>query len=371
MAKELHLQFYDQIGSDFWSGEGTTAKTISAQLAANADASEIILHINSPGGSVYEGYTIYNLLKASGKKITAKIEGYCASIATLIALSAEEIEMLPLAQWLIHNPFTSIDYADADDLIQAAEELKRIESVLVGIYVARTGKAESEIRALMQDDRFINADEAVEMGFATRVLEPLKAVAFYKSKKTNKPEIEMNEDVQNSFADKILNGIKELLKPKNEGEPTPPAAPVASSETLENDSLIYFEGELSEGTMVFTDAEMTLSAADGEYTLKDGRVLTVEAGAVKAIAAAAPENSAELEAAQNRVKELETELEALKATAAAQVNTINNLKKIVPGGTGGKAGVPPQNHAADGQPAAELVPFNNAAEKLKAKYKRN
>lgn len=374
MAKELHLQFYDQIGADFWGGEGTTAKGVAAHLAANPDAPEIILHINSPGGSVYEGYTIYNLLKTSGKKVTAKIEGYCASIATLIALSAEEIEMMPLAQWLIHNPFTAVE-GTAEDLQGAIEELKRIESVLVGVYVSRTGKPEEEIRDLMKEDKFISAEQAVEMGFATRVLEPLKAVAFYNPPKKENPtktEPEMSTEKKPSAWAKLKAAFAEVTAAFDESEP-----PVAASQALENGDSFYFDGELQEGTLVFTDEAMTIQPEDGEYTLEDGRVLTVSAGAVQSIAAPAPENNAELEAAQARIAELESQLSEAQNTAAAKDTTISNLKnklKEVPGAKA-KAATPPQAHSNDTEPGTggkteQSQAFNNAAEKLKAKYNR-
>lgn len=364
MAKELHITIYDQIGSGgFFFEDGITAKGIQEKLAANAEASEIVLHINSPGGSVYEGYTIYNLLKGSGKKITAKVEGICASIATLIALSAEEIEMLPLAQWLIHNPFTMIE-GDADDLEQAAAELKRIEETLVGIYVTKTGKSDQEIKDLMNEDRFLNADEALELGFANRIAEPLKAVAFYQSPKTNQSNNVMTEEVQNSLADKILNGLKGFLKPKAEAEAEP--APVAATETLEGGEVIYFEGSLEEGTLVYTDEAMTVLVADGEHVLADGRTITVAEGAVTAISEPAPANNADLDAANARIQELEGQLATIQNSAAEQVKTIKNLQAQVRTKTVAK---PAQNFAGDsGKAAPELVPFNSAADKIKAKY---
>jgi ATP-dependent Clp endopeptidase proteolytic subunit ClpP len=319
VAKPLHITIYDQIGDSLYSPDGITAKSIQEQLSLNPEASEIILHINSPGGSVYEGYTIYNILKSSGKKVTAKVEGICASIATLIALSAEEIEMLPLSQWLIHNPFTYIE-GDAEDLTAAAAELLRIEETLVGVYIAKTGKTAAEIKTLMKEDRMISADEAVEMGFVNRVAEQLKAVAYFQPIKTNNPTNVMTNEEQNSFADKIINGIAGLFKAKNE------ATPVAVSEPLEDGTSIYFEGELTEGTALYSDEEMTVSLADGDYTLADGRMVTCTDGMAAAIVTPEPENNAELEAAQARISELENQLLTIQNSATAKEATIKNLQ---------------------------------------------
>lgn len=359
MSKALHITIYDQIGSGgFFFEDGITAKGIQEKLAANTEATEIVLHINSPGGSVYEGYTIYNLLKGSGKKITAKVEGICASIATLIALSAEEIEMLPLAQWLIHNPFTMIE-GDADDLEQAAAELKRIEETLVGIYVSKTGKTDQEIKDLMNEDRFLNADEALELGFANRIAEPLKAVAFYQSPKTNQL---INSPMDKTEKPSPWAKIKaKILAAFDEDE-----TPVAATETLEGGEVIYFEGSLSEGTLVYTDEAMTVLVADGEHILADGRTITVAEGEVTAISEPAPANNADLGAANARIAELEGQLATIQNNAAEQLKTITSLKAQVRNKSVAK---PTQNFAGDsGKAAPELVPFNSAAEKIKAKY---
>lgn len=365
MSKPLHITIYDQIGSGgFFFEDGITAKGIQEKLAANTEATEIVLHINSPGGSVYEGYTIYNILKGSGKKITAKVEGICASIATLIALSAEEIEMLPLAQWLIHNPFTMIE-GDAEDLQQAAAELLRIEETLVGIYVAKTGKTDQEIKDLMKEDRFLNADEALELGFASRIAEPLKAVAYYQSPKTNPINNVMNEEQQNSLADKIINGLKGLFQPKAEA---PEETPQAASETLEDGTPIYFEGTLEKDSKVYSDEAMTSALANGDYVLADGRTVVVADGIVAEIKEPEAANAVNEELVQANA-----EIERLKGELATVTNAkdtvIGNLRRDL---ATARNKTPKQNFAGDnsGNAAPELVPFNNAAEKIKAKYNR-
>ena len=89
-----HIYLYQEIG-----GGGVTANQIRKELARLNSADSICVHISSPGGEVYEGYTIYNLLKNSGKEINVKIEGLCASIATLIAMAGDTISMTPLSEF--------------------------------------------------------------------------------------------------------------------------------------------------------------------------------------------------------------------------------------------------------------------------------
>lgn len=360
MAKPLHITIYYEIGTV------VTAKAIQEQLHANPEASEIVLHINSPGGSVYEGYTIYNLLKHSGKKITAKVEGICASIATLIALSAEEIVLLPLAQWLVHNP--SVGVEGTKEVLEAAkQELIRIENTIVELYVAKTGKSSEEIIALMDKDVWINAEEALEMGFVTRIAEPLKAVAYYSLPKTNPNNNVMNEEQENSLADKIINGLKGLFQPKAEGEP----APKAASELLEDGTSIYFEGTLAIDTPVFSDEAMTNALAAGDYILTDGRTVVVADGIVADIKEAEASNDATeaLAAKDAEIERLTNELAAATAQASAKDTTIKNLRAEV---ATAKKVTPKQQFAGDnsGNAAPELVPFNSAAEKIKAKFNR-
>jgi len=150
----------------------------------------------------------------------------------------------------------------------------------------------------------------------------------------------MNEEQQNNFAEKIINGIAGFFKAKNEaGEEAPKAAEV----TLENGEIIYHEGELAEGIPVFTDAEMTNALADGDYVLSDNRVMTVAAGIVEVINEAEPANKMDesLVIANAEIERLKGELEAIKN---AKDTTIKNLREKL--ATVSKK-TPAQNHAGD------------------------
>lgn len=367
VAKELHISIYDEIGTVI------TADSIKSQLQAQQDASEIFLHIHSPGGNVYEGYTIYNLLKDSGKKITSKIEGVCASIATLIALSAEHIEMMPLSQWLIHPPFAGIE-GTADDFEQAAGQLRSIENTLAALYVEKTGKSLEEITSLMKEDRFLTAQEALELGFANRIAEPIKAVAFYKSPETlNKNK--MPETQKTSKWKQLANFIASLGGEEEESGPAASsedgaAAPVASSAALENGDNIYFAGELSEGSVVYSDAEMSNPLPDGEHILSDGRILVVAAGIVEAINEPEPSNAAaeELEAVKAENESLKAELAKAKTDIEAKAKTVRDLQGHIRAKAQTK---PAQNFAGDNvDPGTGGHPLDGAAKAIVFKQKR-
>lgn len=365
MAKELHLHIYGIIGKDLMGGS-VSSKEVADKLASAKDAGEIILHINSPGGSVYEGYTIYNLLKGSGKKISAKVEGVCASIATLIALAADEIELFPLSQWLIHNPMGAVE-GDRQELLKAAAELHRIANTLIDLYVAKTGKTPEEITALMNEDRFLSAEEAYDMGFVSAIIQPLKAVAFYdKPNPINMSKLTEQEELG------LFDKFKNWLNPKAEGTPDPEPGPVAASESLEDGSEIFFDGSLSEGTAVFTDVELTQPVSDGDHKLASGKTITVAEGKVTAITEAEDPAATALAEKDAEIQNLKDQLTAVQAQATEVTNLkaqVTNLtadlakaKKVVPGG-GNNTPNPPQNFKGDKPAGAH--PLDKAAKQIK------
>jgi ATP-dependent Clp endopeptidase proteolytic subunit ClpP len=355
---ELHIYIYDQIGSDFFS-EGTTAKGISEKLEANKEASEIILHINSPGGSVFEGYTIYNLLKASGKKVKSRVEGMCASIATLIALSADSVEMLPLAQWLVHNPFTFME-GDSEDLKKAADQLEQIQNQLLDVYITKTKKSKDDIQNLMNEDKFLTAQEAVDWGFADDVVEPMKAVAYWKKAKR---EDKMDNKVLEAI-NKLSDRVGKLFK--NE-------VPVNVAAKLKDGTEINVEPGLSEGaTASLNGAPM----AEGEHTLEDGTVISVGAdGKINSLKA--PVDSTEAENLKKENEELKAKVEEAEAKAAEQAKAleeqnkniqeitteIQNLKKLTVGG--GKAPDKPIQNFKEKQTEEKKTAWDEMADKLK------
>ncbi|MBP0578988.1 Clp protease ClpP [Labrys sp. LIt4] len=159
------LCIFDPIGVDPETGQGMTAKQFDASLKALGDPSAFLLRINSPGGDVFEAMAIYSMLKASRARITARIEGIAASAASLIAMAADTIEISPNAFMLIHQPWTQAS-GSADDLATAAGDLQRMSDSYAKIYAARSGQSAAAVKALMDEDRLMSADEAVKLGYA-------------------------------------------------------------------------------------------------------------------------------------------------------------------------------------------------------------
>lgn len=173
--RKAEVFVYEEIG-EFW---GLGAKEFAAELKSlGDDVDQIDVRINSMGGSVFEGFTIHSLLKNHKAKVVTKIDGIAASIASVIAMAGDEIEISENGFLMVHEPWT-IMIGTAKEFREEAEVLDRLRGQSVKIYATRTGKSEKEVLALIEGkETWLNADEAVEMGFADFKMEPSKAAAL-------------------------------------------------------------------------------------------------------------------------------------------------------------------------------------------------
>lgn len=177
---------YGPVGED-WYGNGVTAKQFRDDLKAAGDIDEIVVRINSPGGEVFDGIAIYNELRAHKARKIAQVDGYAASIATVIAMAADEIVLGTGTAMMIHGPAT-VAWGPADTMRETADMLDKVAVGMVDAY-ARFNKtlAREDIEALMSDgDHWYTAAEAIKAGFATRMSEEVapsdstEATAAYK-----------------------------------------------------------------------------------------------------------------------------------------------------------------------------------------------
>lgn len=164
----LEILIYDQIGGS-WFSDGITASWLAAQIKEAGDFDSFSVRINSPGGNVFEGVTISNLLRAQGKPINVTVDGVAASIASIIALAGDTIAMGQGAMFMIHNASTMASGC-AGDLRGMAETLDKISATMAETYAAKTGKTVEAIQALMDAETWFTADESVKEGFATSVI---------------------------------------------------------------------------------------------------------------------------------------------------------------------------------------------------------
>lgn len=166
---------YDVIGEDFF-GEGVSAKNLCRELS-QITAERINLHVNSPGGNVFDGQAIYNALRRHPASVTTYVEGFAGSIATVVALAGDKVVMAANSLWMIHDPF-GCACGSAAELRAYADVLDKAEVTIAGVYVEHTGRERAEIDDAMANETWFSADEAKDFGFVDTVGEPLKVAAM-------------------------------------------------------------------------------------------------------------------------------------------------------------------------------------------------
>lgn len=218
------IRIYDEIG-----GWGVTARQFSDALTALGPVSEINLHIHSPGGDVFDGIAIYNLLKNHPARKTVYIDGLAASMASVIAMVGDTILMPENAMMMVHKPRMAAG-GHAETLRGRADLLDKVEAGIVPAYTDKTGKSAEEIMALLTRETWMSGGECVAQGFADKVLSPVKAMARIESK-----YIEAFENMPISIKNSIVAPQENIESPS---APTasitstmPASAPVAVDET--------------------------------------------------------------------------------------------------------------------------------------------
>ena len=183
---------YEEIGENFW-GEGFTAKQFVKDLAA-LDVDAIDLHINSPGGNVFDGQAIFNALRSHPATVTTYIDGLAASIASVVALAGDRVVMASNALFMYHDPFGMV-MGDAAEMRQFADVLDKIGDTIADIYVARSTHSPEEVRAGMAAETWLSADEAHAYGFVDEVADAMKVAArFDLSRFHNAPPVALEQD---------------------------------------------------------------------------------------------------------------------------------------------------------------------------------
>ena len=167
------VTMFDMIGEDFWSGGGVTAKKVSQQLRAIGDR-PVEVQINSPGGDVFEGLAIYNVLREHPQDITVKVMGWAASAASLIAMAGDRIEGGAASFIMIHNSWV-VAAGNRNDMREVADWLEPFDRAMADLYAQRSGQSAADIAKWMDAETYMSGSIAIERGFADALL-PADAV---------------------------------------------------------------------------------------------------------------------------------------------------------------------------------------------------
>lgn len=171
-AGATEILIYGNIG-DSWYEETVTAKNFLTELQAVDAGDDLVVRINSFGGSVKDGLAIHNALKRWTGKVTTCVDGVAFSIASLIAQAGTTRQIAANALFMVHGPWTSYAQGNARDLRLMADQLDTFAAAMATSYAAASGKKQADCLALLQDgeDHYYSAEEAVAEGFADEVTE--------------------------------------------------------------------------------------------------------------------------------------------------------------------------------------------------------
>lgn len=169
VAGDNVVTVYDVIGEDFWTGGGVTVNRVDAALRKIGADNAVEVHINSPGGDMFEGIAIYNRLLEHRGKVTVKVMGLAASAASVIAMAGDEILIGPASFFMIHNCWV-LTAGDRNVMAETSAWLAPFDDAMAGVYAAKSGRTAAEVAAWMDAETWMNGAQAVERGFATALL---------------------------------------------------------------------------------------------------------------------------------------------------------------------------------------------------------
>jgi len=210
-GKPADVYIFDEIGT-----YGITAQEFITDIKDLKDT-PINLRINSLGGDVFDGMAMYNVIKRREAKTTVYIEGIAASIATIISLGADEVVMAENSLFMIHNAWGGT-MGEAKDMRKTAETLEKITGELTDIYRKKTGLSYDVLAEMMDEETWLNANEAFEMGFIDTISDSIKVAAKYDVSKFKNIT---QEEIQNKLSininnKKMTNELKEWFNNKVE-----------------------------------------------------------------------------------------------------------------------------------------------------------
>mgnify|MGYP000966569563 FL=1 len=302
----------------FGEAEGGCFKDVDEFCEAIPKGDNAIdVRIHCDGGSVVEGWGIYDRLRATGKDITCTVEGNAASMATVILMAApkERRRAYKNAQICVHNPWVPAyalgDTLTAAELEKAASDLKETQEKMLDLYVERCECNKEEMQALMDEDKFIGVDRAMELGLIGEIIAPASAKKqglVFNNKKENKMA-EKNEkvEVKASLLDRALaklglKNIEELAKGLD--------LSTSDGQTL---TVEREEGEPQIGDK---------ASPDGTFEMPDGKTIVVKDGVITDIqtSSSGGDKGGEGSELEKRVAELENEVKELQEKLESSEN---------------------------------------------------
>lgn len=302
-----HIYIYGDIGS--WQAKDAadwgevTLSDVRNQYEAQKDAENIKLHIHSPGGYVTEGFAIHDYIRSLGKPVTTIIEGMCYSIATVIALAGDTRQMTSNSDFMIHNPWGGA-WGESSEIQKYADDLKKLEQKVADFYAEKTKITAEEALELMKAETFMTPEQSLEKGFITEIATVMKAVAKYKPNTNKMSKKKNSQDETKGKLAKMLEKIGNFI------DGSPEMKMVTDANGVEID---FTELEEDDTPAVGDVATIDGAAAEGEHVMPNGETFVFTAGALTEIKPdESVDDTADMEALQAENAQLKKDLKAEK-----------------------------------------------------------
>ena len=198
------------IAEDSWFDDDVTPKMFKEELMDGSG--NITVWINSPGGDCVAAAQIYNMLREYKGDVTVKIDGIAASAASVIAMAGDKVLMSPVSMMMIHNPMT-VAFGDSGEMQRAIDMLSSVKDSIINAYEIKTGLSRVKLAHLMDSETWMDANKAIELGFADEIIQRNGAVDL------EVPQVSVlysKTAVVNSLMDKIAEKCR--IQQKNETE---------------------------------------------------------------------------------------------------------------------------------------------------------
>lgn len=226
--KSLVVNIHGEIGQSFFDfpdpekeeNSVASVKDLQEILSKNKNIPTVNVYINSPGGSVNEGIAIYNILKRTRAYVRVFIDGFACSIASVIAMAGNAIYMPKSSMQMVHNAWT-VAMGNSEELRKVADDLDKINEVVISAYMSKFKGTEKELRKLLDDESYLTAEECMKYGLCTKIVDD--------SENTQSNVEEGLDAATNMFENKltklvsIKNAIKdldaEIVEPETANEP--------------------------------------------------------------------------------------------------------------------------------------------------------
>ncbi len=228
---ERVLELYGTIAEDSWFGDDVTPQMFRDELFAGKGP--VTIWLNSPGGDCIAASQIYSMLMDYKNDVTIKIDGIAASAASVIAMAGTKVLMAPTSLLMIHNPMT-MAFGDYNEMQKAISMLDEVKESIINAYEIKTGMSRAKLAHLMDSETWMNANKAIELGFADDILEDEKRstvdiAAFAFSGKA--AEISLLNKLMKPLKDEVDEAVEEKEPAKeNSKAETPVDTPTVNAE---------------------------------------------------------------------------------------------------------------------------------------------